>query len=254
MQIPVSVRTADIKVLVDSGATDNFISPAFAKRMKLGTVPLAQLCKIWNIDNTENKAGCITHYTTLDVQTKGKHTEMMFLITNATLGNDVLPVIVQSLSPKNPSPEAENTYARRLNPEEKQQIVDELTDDSTINNTSTQLAIAAQQYKVKAVLPPEYSTFARLFDKEASHHFPPSRPWDHAIDFVKNAPPFLDCKIYLMTREEDAALKEFLNEQLKKGYIRPSMSLYTSPFFFIHKKNGKLRPVQDYCKINAMTI
>ena len=57
-----------------------------------------------------------------------------------------------------------------------------------------------------------------------------------------------------MTREEDIALKEFLKELLKKGYIHPSMSPYTSPFFFIHKKNGKLCPVQDYCKINAMTM
>ena len=123
-----------------------------------------------------------------------------------------------------------------------------------MNSTSTQLAIAAQQYKVKATLPPEYSKFACLFDEEASHRFPPSCPWDHVIDFVKNALPFLDCKIYPMTCEEDVALKEFLVEQLKKGYICPSMSLYASPFFFIHKKNGKLRPVQDYRKINAMTI
>ena len=134
------------------------------------------------------------------------------------------------------------------------QIVEELTHDSAANSTSTQLAIAAQQYTVKTTLPPEYTKYARLFDEEASHRFPPSHPWDHAIDFVENTPPFLDCKIYPMTREEDAALKEFLDEQLKKGYIRPSMSPYASPFFFIHKKNGKLRPVQDYCKINAMTV
>ena len=41
---------------------------------------------------------------------------------------------------------------------------------------------------------------------------------------------------------------------LLMGYIRPSMSPYASPFFFIHKKNGKLHPVQDYQKINAMTV
>ena len=73
---------ADIKVLVDSGATDNFISPAFAKRMGLGAIPLARLCKIWNINDTENKAGCIMHYMALDVQTKGQHTDMKFLITD----------------------------------------------------------------------------------------------------------------------------------------------------------------------------
>ena len=73
---------ANIKVLVDSGATNNFISSTFAKRMGLGAIPLAKPCKIWNIDNTENKAGCITHYMMLDVQTKGQHTDMKFLITD----------------------------------------------------------------------------------------------------------------------------------------------------------------------------
>jgi len=46
----------------------------------------------------------------------------------------------------------------------------------------------------------------------------------------------------------------FLDEQLKKGYIQPSKSPYASPFFFIKKKDGKLRPVQDYRKLNEHTI
>jgi hypothetical protein len=40
MRVPVSIRTsyfmADKKALVDSGATDNFMHPAFAKRMGIG--------------------------------------------------------------------------------------------------------------------------------------------------------------------------------------------------------------------------
>jgi hypothetical protein len=40
MRIPVSVRAsynmADVKALVDSGATDNFMHPNFAKRMRIG--------------------------------------------------------------------------------------------------------------------------------------------------------------------------------------------------------------------------
>ena len=45
---------ADIKILVDSRATDNFISPKLLKRLKLGTKPLARQKKVWNIDGTEN--------------------------------------------------------------------------------------------------------------------------------------------------------------------------------------------------------
>ncbi len=64
MCIPISIRTsskmADIKGLVDSGATDCFMSPQFAQKMGLGTRPLLKPKKIWNIDNTENKDGLIT--------------------------------------------------------------------------------------------------------------------------------------------------------------------------------------------------
>ena len=90
MQIPVSVRTsyktADIKALVDYGATDNFIHPMFTHRMGLGTHSLERPRKIWNVDNSENKAGCITHYVTLNVQTKVKHVDMNFLVTD--IGNE----------------------------------------------------------------------------------------------------------------------------------------------------------------------
>ena len=57
-----------------------------------------------------------------------------------------------------------------------------------------------------------------------------------------------------MTRTEDEALDDFIDEQLAKGYIRPSISPYASSFFFIKKKDGKLRPVQDYRKINEWTV
>jgi len=49
-----------------------------------------------------------------------------------------------------------------------------------------------------------------------------------------------------MARGEEDSLRKFIKEQLEKGYIQPSKSPYSSPFFFIKKKDGKLCPVQDY--------
>jgi len=63
---------ADIKALVDSGATDCFMSETFVQRMKLGKRPLQKPQRIWNIDNTPNQAGSITHYVDLNVQTNGE--------------------------------------------------------------------------------------------------------------------------------------------------------------------------------------
>jgi hypothetical protein len=80
MRVPVSIRTsyfmADKKALVDSGATDNFMHPAFAKRMGLGLQELPTPKKIFNIDNTSNKSGMITHFLDLNVRTNGINKEM----------------------------------------------------------------------------------------------------------------------------------------------------------------------------------
>jgi len=45
-----------------------------------------------------------------------------------------------------------------------------------------------------------------------------------------------------------------VEEQLKKGYIRLSKSLQTSPIFFVEKKDEKKRIVQDYQYLNKRTI
>src|SRR6201999_20085 len=47
---------------------------------------------------------------------------------------------------------------------------------------------------------------------------------------------------------------KFLDENLKSGRIRPSKSPMASSVFFVKKKDGLLRFVQDYRKLNAMTI
>ena len=64
----------------------------------------------------------------------------------------------------------------------------------------------------------------------------------------------VDCKIYPLNLQEQKELDEFLKEQLETGRIRLSKSLMASPFFFVKKKDGKLRPVQDYQKLNKMMI
>ncbi len=73
-------------------------------------------------------------------------------------------------------------------------------------------------------------------------------------ELTPNASANLDCKVYPLNRNEQAELDKFLDENLSSGRIRPSKSPMASPFFFVKKKDGKLRPVQDYRKLNEMTI
>jgi hypothetical protein len=45
-------------------------------------------------------------------------------------------------------------------------------------------------------------------------------------------------------------LREFMEDLLKKGVVRPSKSPYASPAFLLPKLGGGYRMVVDYCKVN----
>ena len=64
----------------------------------------------------------------------------------------------------------------------------------------------------------------------------------------------ISSKVYALSRSEQVELNKFLDEHLSTGRIRPSKSPIASPFFFVKKKDGSLRPVQDYRRLNEITI
>ena len=45
-----------------------------------------------------------------------------------------------------------------------------------------------------------------------------------------------------------------MDEQLKAGLIVESKSRYVAPYFYISKKDGSLQLVQDYRKLNQVTM
>jgi len=61
-------------------------------------------------------------------------------------------------------------------------------------------------------------------------------------------------KVYLLSRDEREEVREFVKEQLRKEYICPSKLPQTVPVFFIGKKDGKKRMVQDYRYLNEWTV
>jgi len=103
------------------------------------------------------------------------------------------------------------------------------------------------------LIPEEYHEFLPLFSEVEASALPPHRPHDHKIPlkegFVSPLGP-----LYSLSRPELVALKEWLDENLQKGFIRASSSPAGSPILFIKKSDGSLRLYVDYRGLNEGTI
>ena len=93
-----------------------------------------------------------------------------------------------------------------------------------------------------------------LFNRKKFEKLPERREWDYKINLIEEAPRELNVKAYVMTIKEKEVLNQWLDEQLKARLIVESKSRYTALCFYIPKKDGSLCLVQDYQKLNQVTI
>jgi len=123
--------------------------------------------------------------------------------------------------------------------------------------TSQRLAEGARRSKeaqaTTTLLPAYVAEFQSVFAKEDFDILPEHRKWNHAIELIPGAEP-KSLKIYPLFPLEQTELDAFLEENLCTGRIRPSKSPIAAPVFFIKKKDGSLRLVQDYRALNAVTV
>lgn len=110
----------------------------------------------------------------------------------------------------------------------------------------------AEKATFESVVPEEYHDFADVFSKSEADILPPHRPYDHTIDLEEGATP-PHGPIYSMSEVELAALKEHLDTELGKGFIRASNSPAGAPILFAKKKDGSLRLCIDYRGLNKVT-
>ena len=115
------------------------------------------------------------------------------------------------------------------------------------------IELAQQMEKPKAELPQPYANFMYVFKKKTINKLPPSRPFDHTIEFNEGFSPKV-AKVYPLNPKEQEACRTFVDEHLKSGKIIPFKSSQASPFFFVPKKDGSIRPCQDYRYLNFHTV
>ena len=112
---------------------------------------------------------------------------------------------------------------------------------------------AKLEAEARKLVPEKFHQWIKVFGKKQSERMPMRKLWDHAIEVKEGFVPRKG-KVYPLSREEREEVQEFVKEQLRKGYIQPSKSPQTAPVFFVGKKDGKKRMVQDYRYLNEWTI
>jgi hypothetical protein len=277
-----------INILIDSGCTGSCVNQSFVLKNKINTRPLDRPIPVYNADGTPNLGGSLKEVVQLKLRI-GTHEEV-FEFGVSTLGRNDVFLGHDWLRYHNPridwsknslemegcpghchiaeddegAEEGENYENGAVGIhgwEEGDRLIAVMEEEEeerewlrAHETTATKIAAANQIKRTwEEMVPAHYLDHRKVFEKQTFDALPDRGRWDHAIELTPGSKP-LDCKIYPLSRPEQEQLDEFLKENLDTGRIRSSKSPMASPFFFIKKKDGKLRPVQDYRKLNEMTI
>jgi len=108
---------------------------------------------------------------------------------------------------------------------------------------------AKSEAEAKKLVLEKFHRWIKMFGKKQLERMLTRKVWDHAIDVKEGFMPRKG-KVYPLLREEREEVREFVKEQLRKGYIRLSKSPQTALVFFVGKKDGKKRMVQNYWYLN----
>ena len=105
--------------------------------------------------------------------------------------------------------------------QERRAIIAQLEEECTNQTIATELAIQAKSKPPRVELPEIYKKYASVFSEEEVQRFPPSRPWDHAIEFKDGAPDAIDCKVC-----QNAISKGPFSHRGHKGTAEKDIRLY----------------------------
>ncbi len=272
--------TFTTKALVDSSCTSSAINQSFVEKHNIPTHVMATPIPIYNADRTKNSGGAITKYAKICLTIRD-HAEWIDLAI-MELGNRQIFLSHNWLNWHNliinwktggltfvhcqcrktpfilPDADPDDKWDEELEEGETILAIDFMQAILICAHHTNDLATKANTDKkskmFEEMVPDWCRDFNDLFDKDNFNELPEPKTWDHAIELTPNASANLDCKVYPLNRNKQVELDKFLNENLSSGQIWPSKLPMASPFFFIKKKDGKLRPVQDYQKLNEMTI
>ncbi|XP_021995301.2 uncharacterized protein LOC110892449 [Helianthus annuus] len=104
-----------------------------------------------------------------------------------------------------------------------------------------------------ALVQPLLQSYAHIFPAEIPLGLPPLRTIQHKIDFIPGS-VLPNKPAYRTNPQEASEIKRQVDELLKKGFIRESLSPCAVPTLLVPKKSGEWRMCMDSRAINRITI
>lgn len=99
-----------------------------------------------------------------------------------------------------------------------------------------------------------YKDYLDIFSKAASDLLPLYRTYDYKIALEGSIESDLGYSfLYKISIEELETIKQYLLDNLDKGFIKPSQAPFAAPVLFVKKPNRRLRFCIDYRKLNLLT-
>jgi len=262
-----------VKVLLDSSATEMFMDKKMAAKHGFRLQKLERPVAVRNVNGTNNSGEAIIHQVEVNMYYKS-HIERMKMDvcdlgkTDVILGMpwlqahnleinwEIGEVKITRCSPlcgRNTKLEKgqEVKKGKRVVTLEEEKMVRWAMEDK--ENWGRDEEVEADHKKIEEMVPKRFLKWRKVFGKMESEGMPTRKIWDHAIDLKETFKPQKG-RIYSLSKNKREEVQNFVNDQLRKGYIRPSKSPQTSPVFFVGKKDGSKRMVMDYRNLNDQTV
>lgn len=127
---------------------------------------------------------------------------------------------------------------------------EELHEYVQIHHGDLHAVCATDEEKLK--IPERYKEYEDVFTSPPLGELPEHGPFDFTIELEEGKQPTYEPVRHLPEKHRQA-LKDFIRENLEKGYIRESKSSAAYPVTFAPKKDGTVRVCIDYRRLNEIT-
>jgi hypothetical protein len=245
-------------ILIDSGASVDFVSENFVQRQQIATTKLHPPLRVNLADGTIRQCDRRILRAEMDVSDRKYEVNLTVLPLrhyDAVLGMTWLRrynphidwrqlTVTSSIVAAPITANATKRAFRRKRKGLQQAYV------VMVNGTATSTASddGSQEPAARRLL----AEFQDVFPDELPVGLPPPRAIDHRIELLPDREP-PSRPSYRMSAAEMDEVRKQLDDLLKHGFIQPSQSPFGAPILFVKKKDGKLRMCVDYRALNAIT-